>query len=109
VGSETNTETGSQVQPKHSRASSAFSGKELGQEAHLPQKEPQCTVMQRTEITVQMERKKKSVTCSREWMGQCLGPQTGEIPAAAGEGLISPGMVGNSPCQRETLGLGLKG
>lgn len=56
-----------------------------------------------------MERKEKAVTCSKEWMGQCSGLQTGEIPAAEGEGLISPGMVGNSPCQRETVGLGLKG
>lgn len=65
--------------------------------------------MQRTEITVQMERKEKAVTCSTERMGQCPGPQTGEISAAEEEELISPGMVGNSPCQRETVGPGLKG
>lgn len=33
--------TQSQVQPKHSRTSSAFWGKELGQEAELPQKDCQ--------------------------------------------------------------------
>lgn len=58
VGFETNTETRSQVQPKHSRASSAFWGKELGQKAQFTQKEPQHTAMQRTEITVQMGEKR---------------------------------------------------
>lgn len=69
VGSETNTETQSQVQPKCSRASSAFWRKKLGQEACFSQKEPRCRVMQRMEITVHMERKEKAVTCSREYMG----------------------------------------
>lgn len=69
VGSETNTETLSQVQPKRRRASSAFWRKELGQEAQFPQKELQCRVMQRMEITAYMEGKEKAVTCSRECMG----------------------------------------
>lgn len=106
MGSETNTETRSQIQPRKSSASSAFWGKELGQEAQLLQKEPQRTVMERTEITVQIGRKEKAVTCSREWMGRCPGPQTGKTPTPEGEGLISPGMVGNSPCQRQTVGPG---
>lgn len=48
------------------------------------------------------------MTSSREWMGQSPGPQAGEIPAVEVEGLTSPGILGNSSCQRETVGLGLK-
>lgn len=106
VGFETNRETCSQIQPKHRRASSAFWGKEPGQEAQYTQREPQHTALQGTEITTD-GRKQKSVTCSRD--GPMHWGQAGEVPAGEVEGLTSPGMSGNSSYQMQTVGLGLKG